>query len=196
MNTDIFKPKTTKSGGMRSRMTPALVPGVRKHILLVDADAASQTRRAAMLRDRGVEVTCANDIHHAQLLWQADSYNLVIVDATDVYDSAMAFLKSIKDERPTQRVTFLVGKPGFLADSPLEGEVPAGTERNVSAIRNNRTLLITASDQFSRGTGIMKAAKQISTRRSLDRLHSVDRTVAKSIQELSFGEAIRRAGGE
>jgi len=196
MNTDILRPKTTKPSGMRSRLTPALVAGVRKSILLVDADAASQTRRAAMLRERGVDVICAGSIEQAQRLWQSDSYNLVIVDATNVYDSAMAFLKLMKDERPAQRVTFLVGKPAFLADSPLEGEAPAGTERNVSAIKSTRALLTTASDQFSRGTGIMKAASQISTRRSLDRLHSADRTVAKSIQELSFGEAIRRAGGE
>jgi hypothetical protein len=49
------------------------------------------------------------------------------------------------------------------------------------------------SDRFSRDPGIMNAASQIPTRRSLYRLQAGDRAVAKTNRELSFGEAVRRA---
>jgi CheY-like chemotaxis protein len=189
-----FVPITTKATIPKSRMTPALVAGGRKRILLVDADTASQTRRAGMLRQRGVEVTCADDMAHAQLLWHAESYNLVIVDATNVYDGAMAFCKSIKLERPGQMVTFLVGQPEFLSSSPLKNiAAPNGP---IASVRNAHALLATASDKFSRGTGIMNCASQISTRRALNKLQSADRAVSKGKQEVSFGESVRRAGGD
>jgi CheY-like chemotaxis protein len=93
MTTVIPNPITPK---VVSRMTPALVAGGRKRILLVDANTTSQTRRAGMLRQRGVEVTCAHDMANAKRLWHADPYHLVILDATDVHDDAVAFCKSIK----------------------------------------------------------------------------------------------------
>lgn len=194
MSTFLPIPITPKVTVPKSRMTPALIAGGRKRILLVDADAARQTRRAGMLRQRGVEVVCASDMAHAQNLWRAESYNLVIVDAADVYDDAVAFCKSIKDERPEQLVTFLVGQPDFLAPSPLQNMVK-GTKPVLTAV-NAHSLLISASDRFSRGTGIMTCASQMSTRRAINRVKWADQAVSKGKQELSFGEAVRRAGGE
>lgn len=191
MSTVIPNPVTPKT---ITRMTPPLVVGGRKRILLVDADSASQTRRASMLRQRGVEVTCAHDLANARQLWHADSYNLVIVDATNVHDDAVSFCKSIKDERPEQMVTFLVGKPHFLSPSPMQDVVAKG--KYIPSAVNAHSLLTTASDKFSRGTGIMNCASQISTRRALHRLQSADRAIDKQRQEVSFGEAVRRAGGE
>jgi CheY-like chemotaxis protein len=185
---------TSKARISKSRMTPALVAGGRKRILLVDADLGSQTRRAGMLRQRGVEVTCATDMAHAQLFWHAESYNLVIMDTTNVYDGAMAFCKSIKLERPDQLITFLVGQPEFLSSSPQQDTV--AQDRPSASVRNAHTLLAIASDKFSRGTGIMNCASQISTRRALDKMQSADRAVWKGKQEVSFGESVRRAGGD
>ena len=191
MTTVIPNPITPK---VISRMTPALVAGGRKRILLVDADTASQTRRAGMLRQRGVEVTCAHDMVNAKQLWDADSYNLVIVDATNVHDDAVSFCKSIKDERPEQMVTFLVGRPHFLSPAPMQDIVAKG--KSILSAVNAHSLLTTASDKFSRGTGIMNCASQISTRRSLNKRQFADRAVTKAKQEVSFGEAARRAGAD
>jgi CheY-like chemotaxis protein len=190
----IPSPITPKVRLPKSRMTPAPVAGGRKRILLVDANLVSQTRRAGMLRQRGVEVTCAADMAHAQLLWHAESYNLVIMDATNLYEGAMSFCKSIKLERPEQLITFLVGQPEFLSSSPLQDAV--AQNRPSASVRNAHTLLATASDKFSRGTGIMNCASQISTRRALNKLQSADRAVSKGKQEVSFGESVRRAGGD
>jgi CheY-like chemotaxis protein len=191
MTTVIPNPITPK---VVSRMTPALVAGGRKRILLVDANTTSQTRRAGMLRQRGVEVTCAHDMANAKRLWHADPYHLVILDATDVHDDAVAFCKSIKDERPEQMVTFLVGQPHFLSPSPMQDIVAKG--KCILTAVTAHSLLTTASSKFSRGTGIMNCASQISTRRALHRLQSADRPIDKQRQEVSFGEAVRRAGGE
>jgi hypothetical protein len=147
-----------------------------------------------MLRQRGVEVMCATDMAHAQQLCHAESYNLVIMDATNVYDVAMAFCKSIKLERPEQLITFLVGQPEFLSPSPLQDTV--GQDRPSASVRNAHTLLASASDKFWRGTGIMNCASQISTRRALHRLRSANRAIDKQRQEVSFGEAVRHGGGE
>jgi CheY-like chemotaxis protein len=190
----IPSPITSKARIPKSRMTPALVAGGRKRILLVDADLGSQTRRAGMLRQRGVEVTCATDMAHAQLLWHVESYNLVIMDTTNVYDGAMAFCKSIKLERPEQLITFLVGQPEFLSSSPLQDTV--AQDRPSASVTNAHTLLAIASDKFSRGTGIMNCASQISTRRALNKMQSADRAVSKGKQEVSFGESVRREGGD
>jgi CheY-like chemotaxis protein len=190
----ILVPITPKVRLPKSRMTPAQVAGGRKRILLVDADLGSQTRRAGMLRQRGVEVMCATDMAHAQQLWHAESYNLVIMDATNVYDGAMAFCKSIKLERPEQLITFLVGQPEFLSPSPLQDTV--AQDRPSASVRNAHTLLASASDKFSRGTGIMNCTSQISTRRALHRLRSADRAIDKQRQEVSFGEAVRHAAGK
>jgi CheY-like chemotaxis protein len=194
MSTFIPSPITPKVIVSTSRMTPAPVVGGRKRILLVDADGASQKRRADMLRKRGVEVTCAFDMVNATQFWHADSYNLVIVDATDVHDDAVAFCKLMKDERPQQMVSFLVGQPEFLAPSPL----PNIRTHNSAALTAGtaHALLKSASDKFSRGTGIMNCASQMSTRRSLNKRQSADRAATKITQEISFGEAVRRAGGD
>lgn len=194
MNTSAITPRITNNNLMKPRITPAHVLGTRKRILLVDADAASQARRAGMLRQRGVEVVCADDMEHGQLLWEADTYNLVIVDATNAYDRALAFHQSIKAERPNQLVTFLVGRPVFLADSPVQAETPAGSGK-ISGLKSAHTLLTAASDRFRRGTGIMNAASQMSTRRAILRLQSADNTIERARKETSFGEAVRRAGG-
>ena len=162
----------------------------------MDSDEASQTRRAGMLRQHGVEVVCADDLEHAQVLWHADSYNLVIIDAVNVYDSAMVFSKMIKEERPKQLVTFLVGGPGFLSDVPLQGEVPADIERGVKVIDRAQGVFAIASKKAAGETGIMSAASQMSARRAVLRIQSAEKTIENSRKETSFGEAVRRASGE
>jgi hypothetical protein len=137
---------------------------------------------------------CATDMAHAQQLWHAESYNLVIMNTTDVYDGAMAFCKSIKLERPEQLISFLVGQPEFLSSSPLQDAV--ARNRPSASVGDAHTLLATASDKFSRGMGIMNCASQISTRRALNKMQSADRAVSKGKQEVSFGDSVRLAGGD
>jgi len=178
------------------KVRPPIAAGMPKRILLIDSDEESQHRRAVMLQQRGVEVTSADDIEHAKLLWEEDTYSLVMIDATNIYDEAVAFQKSIKEKRPKQMVKFLVGKPGLLSDSPLEKDAVPTTEQKISVMKNAQKIFATASNKYSRGTGIKNASSQIATQRSLDRLQSAELASTKASKEISFGEAVRRAGGE
>jgi response regulator RpfG family c-di-GMP phosphodiesterase len=196
MTIDSVTHDTESNPTSKLKALPPFAAGVPKRILLVDSDEESQQRRAVMLRQRGVEVTCADDIEHARLLWQEDTYSLVMIDATDIHDDAMAFHKSIKEKRPKQMVKFFVGKPGLLSDAPLESESSTSTERKIRVMKNAQTIYATASNKYSRGTSIKSATSRIATQRSLNQLQSADRATAKVSKELSFGEAVRRAEGE
>lgn len=170
MNINLQTTNPEKSDSTRQTGTHA-IPGSPKRVLLVDADETSQERRAAILRKCGVEVTCADDIEHARLLWQADSFHLVMIDTTNATDSAVAFKNSIKEESPKQQVKFFVGRPGLLSDFPLR-ESPMETERKIADMKRTRVSLAKASQGNSR------------------------QARAKAANEISFGEAIRRAGGQ
>jgi CheY-like chemotaxis protein len=194
MNINLQTTNPEKSDSTKQTGTHA-ISGSPKRVLLVDADETSQERRAAILRKCGVEVTCADDIEHARLLWQADSFHLVMIDTTNATDSAVAFQKSIKEESPKQLVKFFVGRPGLLSDSPLR-ESPIETGRKIAAMKRARTSVANASKGNSHRPGIMNAASEMSTRRSLNRLPQADQASTKPEREISFGEAVRRAGGE
>jgi hypothetical protein len=178
------------------KMLPPIAAEAPKRILLIDADEASQRRRASMLQQRGVEVTCANDIEHARQLWQEDVYSLVMIDATSIYDEAVTFQKSIKEKRPKQMVKFLVGKPGLLSDSPPKKNPSPTIEQKLSAMKNAQATFAKSSNRYSRGKDIRAANSQIRTHRSSDRPQPVDEDSPKADKEMSFGDAIRRAGGE
>lgn len=196
MNTDDVSRSTETEPMSKLKILPPIATGVPRRILLIDSDEESQQRRAAMLQQRGVEVTCADDIEHAKLLWQEDGYSLVMIDATDIYDEAVAFQKSIKEKRPKQMVKFFVGKPGLLSDSPPKKNPSPTTEQKLSAMKNAQATFAKASNRYSRGTDIRAANSQIRTQRSSESLQPMDGDSPKADKEMSFGDAIRRAGGE
>jgi CheY-like chemotaxis protein len=168
--------------------------GMPKRILLIDVDEFSQDRRAAMLRQRGVDVTCADDVEHARLLWQEDTYNLVMIDAKNIHDDAIVFYQSIKDKRPKQMVKFLVGKPALLADAPLEGEIPTVAARKTPILKDVQAF--PGSHKGSPGTGINGASSQILKLRSQVGFQSTEPSTPKPSIELSFGDAVSHARGQ
>lgn len=90
----------------------------RRRILLVDSYATKRDLRAKVLRKMGVEVDCAADISGARSLWQADSYNLVLLAVEREPQNVQAFCVEIQSAKPPQRLAFLVGKPEYLGASP------------------------------------------------------------------------------
>jgi len=174
---------------------PPIDAATPKRILLIDADEESQQRRAVVLRQRGVEVTCADDIEHAKLLWEEDKYSLVMIDVTNIYDEALTFRESIKDVRPKQMVKFFVGKPGLLSDSPPAKGSATNVEEKISIMKNAQALYTRNSQKSSRGTGIKSATSQIAMQRSPNRPQAADGDVAE-VKKETFGEAVRRAEDE
>ena len=92
--------------------------------------------RADVLRSHGVEVHCAKDIVEAALLWVPDFFDLILLDMQHKPKDATAFWKTIRRQRPKQRIRFLVGPPHYISaacpDEVIGDKAPA---RNVRMAR-------------------------------------------------------------
>jgi CheY-like chemotaxis protein len=98
------------------------VPLKKKRVLLVDASAAKRDLRAEALKKLGIDVDCACDITEARSWWRADLYNLVLINLENELGNRDKFCEEVRKAIPPQQLAFLVGKPGYLADSPgLDG---------------------------------------------------------------------------
>jgi len=146
-------------------------PAVRgkKRILLIDSYPTKRDLRAKILRKMGVEVDCAADISEARSLWQADSYNLVLLDVRRDPGSVDAFCTEIKDAKPPQRVAFLVGKPEYLGAAPgSDGVIPlVDTTRNGMWSEMVASLFTSACEFLPRRYGFLEASWRIAATRSL-----------------------------
>jgi CheY-like chemotaxis protein len=141
----------------------------RKRILLLASYATKRELRAKILRKMGMEVDCAADIAAARLLWQADAYNLLLVDVQNDSQNLRAFCDEVRGAKPPQTVAFLVGKPVYLAGSPspddavavsVEGEKGPWAEMVVSLYAN-------ACGALPRRWGFIEASWRIAATRSL-----------------------------
>jgi response regulator RpfG family c-di-GMP phosphodiesterase len=92
-------------------------PGLSgKKVLLIDRCQATREARAAVLRNRGVEVHEAEDLSTARFLWQPNVYDLVMLDVRRYSPSeALEFYEQIKDASPRQQFAFLMGSPRYLS---------------------------------------------------------------------------------
>ena len=100
----------------------ASLSAVKKHILMVVTRSPKNNLRVSVLRKHGLEVVCANHIGDARMLWHPDTYDLVLFDLRHENGAAIELCRDIKAERPGQLVAFLVGKPDYLANAPLNGD--------------------------------------------------------------------------
>ena len=141
----------------------------KKRILLIDSYPTKRDLRAKILRKLGVEVDCAADISEARSLWQADSYNLVLLDVRRDPRSVDAFCIEMKDAKPPQRMAFLVGKPEYLGAAPgSDREIPlADTTRNGMWSEMVASLFTSACEFLPRRYGFLEASWRIAATRSL-----------------------------
>lgn len=103
---------------------PTPSPLKKKRVLLVDSSPAKRDLRADALKRLGMDVDCACDITEARSWWRADLYNLVLINMENELGHRDKFCEDIRGATPPQQLAFLVGKPGYLADSP-EADSPA-----------------------------------------------------------------------
>src|SRR2546427_12178877 len=94
----------------------------KRRILLVDTYANKRDLRAKIMRKLGVDVDCAADITEARALWQAGSYSLILVDVHHDSVNVQEFCDEVRSAKPPQSVAFLVGKPEYLAGSPVSDD--------------------------------------------------------------------------
>ncbi|MGC2196917.1 MAG: hypothetical protein WA628_19740 [Terriglobales bacterium] len=154
-----------------SNLLVAALPAVngKKRILLIDSYPTKRDLRAKILRKLGVEVDCAADISEARSLWQADSYNLVLMDVKRDPHNVEEFCAEMHGAKPPQRMAFLVGKPEYLGKSPgTDTAVPlADTTRNGMWSEMVASLFTNACEFLPRRYGFLEASWRIAATRSL-----------------------------
>jgi len=149
---------------------PDAIPGVqkKKRVLLVDASPGRRDLRAETMRKLGMNVDCAADITEARSWWRADLYNLVLINMGNDLGNCDRFCEDMRKAQPKQQLGFLVGKPEYIANEPVEagtsldlsnGE-PAGQVESSAAIRS------VLPSEVSQRWGIMEASRRISEVRS------------------------------
>jgi CheY-like chemotaxis protein len=154
-----------------------------KRVLLLDASATMRDLRAESMRKLGMEVDCAADVSEARSWWRADLYSLVLIDLESGLGHRDRFCDDMRRAKPPQQISFLVGKPGYLADAPnadraprvqaLGDQVPWGDVKTALAAE--------LPGGVSQRWGILEASRRISAVRSLSHARSQatqDRPVA------------------
>ena len=96
------------------QQSPISFPMGTKNVLIIDGNEAMQQLRARVLRSRGVHVHTAKSVTEAALLWVPDFFDLVLLDARQRSQEAVAFWRMIRRQHPRQRISFLVGPPTYV----------------------------------------------------------------------------------
>jgi len=171
----------------------------KKRILLVDSYATKRDLRAKVLRKMGIEVDCAADISEARSLWQADCYNLVLLDVKRDPRNVEDFCTEMQGAKPPQRLAFLVGKPEYLGASPGADSgppLPDGT-RNGMWSEMVASLFTSACEFLPRRYGFLEASWRIAATRSLKdpRLKSVPMDAVLPVgkrERWSWADAVKK----
>ena len=138
----------------------------KKRVLLVDTSQAKRELRAEVMRKLGVEVDCAADIAEARSWWRAALYDLVLINMEKGQGYRDKFCDDIRGATPPQRLAFLVGQPGYLADSPNADEaMPVQNADDQLAAGVNHALSVDRRELTKRW-GILEASRRISAVRS------------------------------
>jgi CheY-like chemotaxis protein len=183
----------------RAAVASPTVANRKKRILLVDSYPTKRDLRAKILRKLGVEVDCASDISEARSLWQADSYNLVLMDVKREPRNLKEFCAEIADAKPPQRMAFLVGKPEYLAHTPgaETEELLRDPTRNGLWSEMVTSLFTSACELLPQRYGFLEASWRIAATRSLkdprQKNTATDSAVpADYVSQGYWNEALRR----
>ncbi len=145
-----------------------------KRVLLLDASATMRDLRAESMRKLGMEVDCAADVSEARSWWRADLYSLVLIDLENELGHRDRFCDQMRRATPPQQISFLVGKPGYLADAPGADRAPRVAAREDQAPWGDVKTALAAElpGEASQRWGILEASRRISAVRSLSHARS------------------------
>ena len=141
-------------------------PPKKRRVLLVDMSPARSVLRAEVMRKRGVDVDCAADVMEARSWWRADLYNLVLIDEDTELGRRDKFCEDVRNATPPQRLAFLVGKPGYLADEP-NADVACLPISADAVAPDDLGATLAADGVLPQRWGILEACKQISAVRCM-----------------------------
>jgi CheY-like chemotaxis protein len=153
---------------------PLLSKLKNKRVLLVDTSKTMRNRRAESMRKLGMQVDCAADISEARCWWRADHYSLVLIDMESGRGHRDKFCDDMRRATPAQQISFLVGKPEYLADAPGAERVPLVPESGDQVPWGDVKAALAAElpGGVSQRWGILEASRRISAVRSLSHARS------------------------
>jgi len=135
----------------------------RKRVLLVDARSARREVRCEMLRKLGIEVDSASDIHEARVFWRPNFYDLVLLHVESELAGRDTFCTFMRSASPSQQISFLVGKPEYLANLPNDDAAGVAQQETAAHAAARHLSLANPSETW----GILEACRQISIVRSM-----------------------------
>ncbi len=167
---------------------------VRKRVLLVDTYATKRDLRSKIMRKLGVDVDCAADITQARAMWQADSYSLVLVDVHNDAVNVQEFCDEVRSAKPPQSIAFLVGKPGYLAGSPMSDDGVARPARDTHGAWGETVIAMYANAcvALPRRYGFQEASWRIAATRSLKDPRPSDAIAVKKHPQFSWVDAVNQ----
>jgi hypothetical protein len=138
-------------------------------VLLLDTSATKRDLRAGSLRKLGMEVDCAADIIEARSWWRADLYGLVLIDMESGLGHRDKFCDDMRKAKPPQQISFLVGKPGYLANAPNADRAPIVPRSidHASWADVKTALAAELPGMVPQRWGLLEASRRISAVRSL-----------------------------
>lgn len=172
-----------------AEVVPSLL--LSERVLLVDTDPRRRKLRLASMTRAGLNVCCATDAVQARVMVRESPYALVLIDLPHDRDAALKLRADMNDDRPQQRIRFLVGKPSYLASNPLQQHEspesgPVDPNKRIHA-------LISRTCERLPGRGrLLEAAWRMSFLRRQRRLPEAGRTPGETAQA-SFAAAVLRA---
>ena len=138
----------------------------KKKVLLVDASSSKRDLRAEVMRKLGMEVDCAADVPEARSWWRANLCDLVLISLERGGGHRDKFCEDIRAAKPPQRLAFLVGEPGYLADSPHEDEALADVADHPVMLADVRAAISGGLKDLTQRWGILEASRRISAVRA------------------------------
>jgi hypothetical protein len=146
----------------------------KKRVLLIDTSHAKRDLRVEVMRKLGVDVDSAADIAEARIWWRPALYDLVLINMEKGRGQRDKFCDDVRSATPPQRLAFLVGQPGYLADSPDANEQLVTESGDGQAATGAKSIDAADSAATAQRWGILEASRRISAVRS----RSIARTQA------------------
>jgi CheY-like chemotaxis protein len=166
---------------------------VKKRVLLVDTYATKRDLRSKIMRKLGVDVDCAANITEARSMWQAASYSLVLVDVHNDAVNVQEFCDEVKGAKPPQSVAFLVGKPEYLAGSPVADDgIPVPQDTHGAWGETVVAMYANACVAAPRRYGFQEASWRIAATRSLKDPRPSHAVASRKHPQFSWVDAVNR----
>jgi CheY-like chemotaxis protein len=159
MNTPLLSPAS---------LPPAPILGQlkKKRVLLIDTSQTTRELRAEVMRKLGMDVDCAADIAEARSWWRAALYDLVLINMEKGQGYRDKFCDDVRSATPPQRLAFLVGQPGYLANSPAADDESPAQSIDDQIMSKLRIALAADHGDLNQRWGILEASRRISAVRS------------------------------